>query len=194
MLHSIMRFCNRRLMNAAAKSTHTKACFVSAAAILLSLTIAVCINRPLFSADVAAAKSDKARQSEGRAERVLVASYYNVKDGWRSALMLSNQGPTTMPVQITLYSLSGEQFNLPPVAFNANEFKTFDLREYIPATGFEEGSLQVSYRGKSLELGGVAQIMNESQSLIFDEELSNPKSFASSRLEGVGGCPGTTPM
>jgi IPT/TIG domain len=185
MLHSIMRFCSRQLTNTAAKSTNAKACFVSAAVILLSLTIAVCINRQMFSADVAAAKSGDAGQSGGRAERVLAASYYNVKDGWRSALMLSNQGPTTMPVEITLYSLSGEQFNLPPVAFNANEVKTFNLREYIPATGFEEGSLQVLYQGKSLELGGVVQLIDESRSLIFDEELSNPKSFASSRLEGV---------
>jgi hypothetical protein len=115
---------------------------------------------------------------------VLAATYYKQSEKLNSTLMLSNQGPHIMPVQITLYNRSGEEFVLPTVTFAAREVKAINLRDYAPVSGFEEGSLQVSYQGKSMELGGVAQLVNEKESLIFDEELSNPKSFASKRLEG----------
>ncbi|MGI8835772.1 MAG: hypothetical protein ACR2H4_03940 [Pyrinomonadaceae bacterium] len=50
---------------------------------------------------------------------------------------------------------------------------------------FREGSLQVHYEGKDMELGGVVMLVDTDRSLIFDEELSEPMMFASSRLEGV---------
>ncbi len=90
-----------------------------------------------------------------------------------------------MPVQVALFSLTGEQFDLPPVVLNAKEVRAFNLQDYIQSSNFREGNLQVIYQGKRLELGGVVQIVDTSRSLIFDEELSEMKYFTSTKLEGV---------
>jgi hypothetical protein len=65
--------------------------------------------------------------------------------------------------------------------------RAINLRERVPAnSAFEEGSLQVTYTGMGLELGGVVLMVDAELSLIFDEEFSEPaKDFQSSRLEGV---------
>src|SRR5204863_9761628 len=69
-----------------------------------------------------------------------------------------------------------------------NTVGSFDIANWVSAAGrdFREGSIQVFYEGKDMELGGLIKLVDLSRSLIFDEELSEPaKMFASSRLEGV---------
>jgi hypothetical protein len=119
--------------------------------------------------------------------RTLAAAYYSLKSGLDATLMLSNQGPHPMPVEIRLFSLSGEPFDLGPVTLAAKEARAFDLSAVVPkGSVFEEGSLAVTFHGKNLELGGVLNLTDIARSLIFDEELSEPATmFASSRLEGV---------
>jgi len=128
-------------------------------------------------------------QSGGDANQthVLAASYYNFKAGFDAKLMLSNQGPRQMPVAISLFSTSGGQLNLEPITLHGNEVKTIEISESVRRNaGFDEGSIQVTYVGKRLELGGVVLMVNTKRSLIFDEELSEPtKDFRSSRLEAV---------
>jgi len=56
----------------------------------------------------------------------------------------------------------------------------------IGGTAFQEGSVEVLYTGKEMELGGVMKLVDSKRSLIFDEELTEPAMmFSSSRLEGV---------
>ena len=118
--------------------------------------------------------------------RVLNAAYYNLRNGFRSTLMLSNQGPHPMSVQVKLFNLAGEPFALDPVTLAAGEMRGFDLRGAAPPNGFEEGSVQVLYQGVNLELGGVLNVTDQRRGLIFDQELTEPAtSFVSSRLEGV---------
>lgn len=50
---------------------------------------------------------------------------------------------------------------------------------------FQEGSLQLFYRGKDLLLGAQIKIIDSASSLIFDEQLTEPSLAVSSRLEGL---------
>jgi len=116
---------------------------------------------------------------------ILSATYYRMDSNFESVLMVSNQGPNPMPVQVTLFSLSGEVFDLPLAMLSGQEVRAFDLRNYVHSSDFQEGSLQVAYQGRKLELGGVLQVADSHHSLMFDEELSETKYFASAKLEGV---------
>ena len=86
-----------------------------------------------------------------------------------------------MPVQISLFSGDGFQSDLPAITLRGHEVQAIDLSQHIRrGSSFEEGSLQVVYQGMPLELGGVVTLVNSAQSLIFDEELTEPaKAFAS---------------
>jgi hypothetical protein len=120
--------------------------------------------------------------------RLLAASYYSLRDDLKATLMLSNQGPNPMNVSVSLFSLSGEQFTAPSFTLKGNEVRGVDLSAWMQAAGqkFEQGSIQVSYEGMYLELGGVVKLVDVQRRLIFDEELVEPdRMFASSRLEGV---------
>ena len=127
------------------------------------------------------------RLADASQTHVLAASYYNFKAGLDAKLMLSNQGPRQMPITISLFRTSGEQLNLEPITLHGNEVRIIDIRESVRRNaGFDEGSIQVTYDGNRLELGGVVLMINTKRSLIFDEELSEPtKDFRSSRLEAV---------
>lgn len=102
--------------------------------------------------------------------------------------MLLNQGPQPTEVQPTLFSMTGERFDAPPVTIESHLFRSIDLRELVASANpnFQHGSVQVAYQGKDLEIGGMVQMVDAERSLIFDEELVEPaKMFKSSRLEGV---------
>jgi len=118
---------------------------------------------------------------------VLAASYYSVRKTLDATLLLSNQGSRPFEIQATLFNVSGDRFDAPPVMLEGNKARSFDLASWtdLAGTTFREGSLQVRYDGKEMELGGVLQLVDPEHSLIFDEELSEPMMFASSRLEGV---------
>ncbi len=115
----------------------------------------------------------------------LSASYYRVNENFDSMLMISNQGPNPMPVNIKFYNLAGEDFALESLVLNSNEVGKFNLRDILPSRNFNQGSIEVTYQGKKLEMGGVVQISDKNRSLMFDEELSEPKLFASNKLEGI---------
>lgn len=102
--------------------------------------------------------------------------------------MLSNQGPHNMDIDITLFNLDGARLIVPTITLQGNTARGFELGDWVADAGpeFREGSLQVRYDGKEMELGGVVKLVDTDRSLIFDEELSEPTmEFASSRLEGV---------
>lgn len=133
-----------------------------------------------------AANNAKSPQTSGTIHK-LVASYYSVRENLKATLMLSNQGPTQLPVRVHLFSPNGAQFELPVITLTGNEVRAIDLRQSINAgSSFEDGSVEVDYEGRTLELGGLVVLMNSAQSLVFEEELSEPaKGFASTRLEGL---------
>ena len=118
---------------------------------------------------------------------VLAASYYSVAGNTSATLTLNNKGPEPKEVRLSLFSLGGERFDPHPLTVGANSHRVIDLGEYATAgTPFEEGSLQVTYHGKKLEMGVQVKLADAARSLIFDEQLVEPAyKFASSRLEGV---------
>jgi hypothetical protein len=79
------------------------------------------------------------------------------------------------------------------MSVDALTYRTVDLREYVSAgSPFEEGSLQVVYYGKPLQLGAQVRLVDDAHSLIFDEQLTYPSQLASTRLEGVWSLPTRT--
>ena len=164
---------------------------------LLLMTVALCLLfTVIFILSLSHGRSSEAKlKGIGQSEigpHTLAASYYSVKAGLESTLMLSNQGLSEMPVRVSLFSRDGHQFDLPAISLTGHEVRAINLGEYIQqGTPFEDGNLQVEYQGKKLELGGVATIADAGRRIIFEEELVEPaKAFASSRLEGIWWRPG----
>lgn len=118
---------------------------------------------------------------------LLAASYYSLVGNLTATLMLNNKGPEPLEVRPTLFSLAGERLEVPPVTVEGRSFREIDLREFgIAGTSFEQGSIQLFYRGKDLVLGAQVTLVDSSRSLIFDEKLVElATEFRSQRLEGV---------
>ncbi|HXG67107.1 MAG TPA: hypothetical protein VNO70_18535, partial [Blastocatellia bacterium] len=119
---------------------------------------------------------------------VLAASYYSLKGNLQSTLTLNNKGAQAVAVQPTLYSLAGARRDAAPVTVEARSYRVVDLRDLVAPMGiaFQEGSLQLFYRGHDLMLGAQVRMVDAERSLTFDEQLVEPAAmFASARLEGV---------
>ncbi len=119
-------------------------------------------------------------------EHVLAVPYYNLTGGWESTVMLSNQAPTQAEVGITLFSLDGQQLNIPPVSLGPRTANVFDLKQWAVGDPFLKGSLQIRYDGQERQVAGVVKVIHAKRSLIYDEQLTEPQDyFKSSRLEGA---------
>lgn len=127
-------------------------------------------------------------QDEADKPHTLAASFYSVRDDLKTTLTLNNKGPLPLEVKPTLFNQAGERLEIAPVMVDANAFSIIDLREWTATRSkdFEEGSLQLFYKGNDLRLGAQVKMMDEAASLIFDEQLVEPAMmFKSSRLEAV---------
>jgi len=119
--------------------------------------------------------------------QVMAAAYYSLQDKLRTSISLNHKGLLPLEVRPTLFNLAGERLEVPPVTIDPTSFRVFNLTEWTAAGGetFEQGSLQLFYRGKDLLLGAQIKMIDSDSSLIFDEQLSEPNSMRSSRLEGL---------
>ena len=92
-----------------------------------------------------------------------------------------------MPVTISLFSLGGKHFVTPVQILKGHEVRSVDVNALVTSAGwaFRKGSLQVSYVGRRLELGGLVTLTDDLRSLVFEQELAEAKDFASSTLQGV---------
>lgn len=118
---------------------------------------------------------------------LLAASYYSVKDGYRSHLMLNNKGPDPVEVRPTLYALSGNRLDVSPIVVPGESFQNVDLSQLgaVPGTLFEEGSLQLFHKGPDLVIGAQLYIVDEARSLSLDEKLVEFPGVPSTQLESV---------
>ena len=155
--------------------------------LLSVVALGLCFAAPNVSTRVAGESRTAGSQPTDDNSHILAAPYYSVKGGLKATLMISNQGPNELPVQIRLFNRNGAQFDLPALALSAHEVRSLDLGQSAPqGAEFEDGNVAVELQGKRLELGGVVALVNAAQSVIFDEELTEPaRDFASNRLEGV---------
>lgn len=118
---------------------------------------------------------------------LLAGSYYSLNNGFSAKLLLNNKGPLPIEVHPTLFSLSGERFDVPAVTVKGNSHRFEDFGDWaaIAGTQFREGSIQVFHRGKDLVLGVQIYLTGELNSLSFEEKLTELEMPGSSRLEGV---------
>ncbi len=118
----------------------------------------------------------------------LAASYYSLRGNLKATLMLNNKGPKPLEVSPSLFNIYGDRFDAPPVTVEGNSFLEVDLSNWAAKAGamFQEGSLQVFYKGPDLLLGSQVKLVDQRFSLMSDEQLVEPGAmFKSSRLEGV---------
>lgn len=123
----------------------------------------------------------------GDKPHLLAGSYYSLKNNFSAKLLLNNKGPHVIEVQPTLFTLSGERFDVPPVTVAPNSHRFEDLGDWAALGGpqFDEGSVQVFHRGKDLVLGVQIYVTDDTHSLSFDEKLTELGKPGSARLEGV---------
>ena len=117
----------------------------------------------------------------------LFGSYYSIDDGLTATLLLNNKGPQTLEVNPTLYSLSGQQLELPPVFVEPTSFQNINLSEWAGIGGedFRQGSIKLFHRGKDLVLGAQIHLVDQAHSLSFEEKLAEIGNSDSRRLEGI---------
>ena len=118
---------------------------------------------------------------------LLAGAYYTINNNFSAKLLLNNKSPLPIEVQPTLFSLSGERFDVPPITVDANAHRFEDFGDWADIAGeqFREGSIQLLHRGKDLVLGTQIYLTDETHSLSFDEKLTELGKPGSSRLEGV---------
>jgi hypothetical protein len=118
---------------------------------------------------------------------LLAASYYSLKNGLSSKLLLNNKGPRPLEVKPTLFSMNGERHEVAPMKVKGASFRVIDLRKWVKDAGpqFREGSIKVFHLGRDLVLGAQVYVEDEAHSLSFEEKFAEPATMASSRLRGV---------
>lgn len=176
-------------------------------ALALTLTLTTPFWPPLSSAqrskpEAGAASVDAFTQahithqlpdSEPPQRHVLAASHYSVKGKLSATLMFNNKSPQSMDARLTLFSLDGQRLEVPPVTVEPVSHRTVDLRDYAAAgSPFEEGSLQVVYYGKPLQMGAQVRVVDDEHSLSSDEQLTYPVQASSTRRAGVWRLPSRT--
>ncbi|MFN2404710.1 MAG: hypothetical protein ABR594_01505 [Pyrinomonadaceae bacterium] len=143
-----------------------------------------------FRSLVAARRAQDSGSCCGEANRklhLLAGAYYTTNNNFSAKLLLNNKGPLAIEVQPTLFSLTGERFDVPPITVDANSHRFEDFGDWATIAGeqFREGSIQVFHRGKDLVLGTQIYLTDEIHSLSFEEKLTELGKPGSSRLEGV---------
>jgi hypothetical protein len=85
---------------------------------------------------------------EGHKPHLLAGSYYTLKNGFSAKLLLNNKGPVPIEVQPTLFSLSGDRFDAPPIPVDSNSHRFENFADWVAIAGeqFREGSIQVFHR------------------------------------------------
>ncbi len=102
--------------------------------------------------------------------------------------MLNNKGALPLYVTPTFYSSGGTELRLAPIIVNGASYRDIDLRELLADAGqeFREGNLRMTYQGKMMQLGSQVKLIDENNSLIWEEQFVEPAAkYKSSQLEGV---------
>lgn len=65
----------------------------------------------------------------------LVGSYYSTQKGLTATLLLNNKGNQPLEVRPTIYNLSGQAIEIPPVSVEASSFRFVNLQEWAAMGG-----------------------------------------------------------
>src|SRR5262249_45211349 len=124
--------------------------------------------------------------------RRMVETYYTTEDNFKSTLILNNKGPHQIVVTPILHGQDGQTYKAPPIAVSGLSAYEVDLNAIAASAGpqFRSGSLEFTYSGRMLEMGGGVRIVDSKNSLVFDEQMLEPgMKFSSPRLEAVFAIP-----
>ncbi len=168
-------------------------CALLLLALLVSLISDYPANTRLLAANTSASPQEPPPRSccgtdeDEHKPHLLAASYYSLKNGQRSRLLLNNKGPRPMEVKPTLFSMSGERYEVEPLIVEGASFQMIDLRSWVKDAGaqFREGSMKIFHLGKDLVLGAQVYVEEETHSLSFEEKFTELATMASSKLLGT---------
>jgi hypothetical protein len=122
----------------------------------------------------------------------LAAAYYDTRGNWESRLTLNNKGADQIRPRVTLFARDGGPYVIPDVIVPGDDFVELDLNAIVAGLGgpFQQGSVQVIYYGKELEMGAQVVIGDLDRGMQFDEQLSYQGAGGENRREAVWWLPG----
>jgi hypothetical protein len=117
----------------------------------------------------------------------LTATYYSLKDGLSTTIMLNNKGPEPILASPTIYSLAGTRLSLAPITVPGSSYIDVDMHQLLAGQpeGFREGSMKIAYSGGAQQLGAQVKMIDPSHNLIWAEQFVYTTKYKSSRLENV---------
>ena len=124
----------------------------------------------------------------------IAATYYSVRGNFTSQLTLNNKGAKVQSPRVTLYGRDGRRHTFTSILVPAASFIDVNIRDLTTAAGdgFEDGSIQVSYSGRMLEMGAQVRMSDSARGIGFDEQFTYPSLSKSNRLEAVWWIPRPT--
>lgn len=121
----------------------------------------------------------------GEHQHRLNGSYYNVAE-FGTTLVLNNKGSDPVRVEARVFDLRGNGIDLRPLQVPGNQFIKMDMGEALQGLPkhFDQGSIELRYWGRFLQLDAQLRLADESNGLGFAEQLVRPEEFKSSELRG----------
>jgi len=120
-------------------------------------------------------------------------SYYSVRGGFETKLVLNNKGMKVLTPRLSLYARDGRR-HVTDLTIGPRTLLEVDVRTLATEAGegFEDGSLRVTYTGVLMELGGLLRMTNAEAGTELDEQLMYPYATRSNQLEAVWTVPSAT--
>lgn len=117
----------------------------------------------------------------------LTATYYSLRGGLATTLMLNNKGGQPILAMPTFYSMTGTRLQLAPIIVPAASYIDVDMHELLAEAGdeFQEGSMKIAYEGINTQLGCQVKMLDMDNGLVWAEQFVYTTKAKSSRLENV---------
>jgi hypothetical protein len=115
--------------------------------------------------------------------------YFTLQDGMSSVLTLNNNAPTSIPVTVTIFNMKGKAQMLEPIIVDAHSFKQIDLSDKVVSDEFNEGNIEVAFKGIPMEVGCQVSISNVSKRVSFESREQDMMDFNSTKLNGIVSLP-----
>lgn len=114
-------------------------------------------------------------------------AYYSTRGRLRSILTLNNKGGTVLSPRVNLYNRDGQRFAYDGPTIGPRSNVDIDLRALTDQAGpgFEDGSLRVTYTGRTMQLGGLLRMSNPDNGVQLYEQLMYPSTRHSNSLAAI---------
>ena len=148
----------------------------------LASSLAICLVASICAFHLQESLVEAQEETE---EFRLLGSYFNLRD-YETQLMLNNKGPEPLDLSIRAFSPEGDPLESTTLTIGGNSYRNLPLARLLQApVNLHEGSLELTYQGRFLQLGGQIRMKEPNTGLMYDEQLCRPEEFASSQLHGA---------